>query len=174
MRDVVTTTAVCDGARSAIVVNPAPRVSLVIPTYNRAASLGRLLRCLAGITQPAGGLEVIVVNDGSTDATATVAAEAGAICITQANAGRARARDKGWRSSRGEIVVFLDDDVVPEVDAVAHMVRALDGADGVGARILPLNTSPLISHYMHVDGIVNHYTVGERVLWLITAAAAFR
>src|SRR5215472_12341055 len=142
MRDVVTTTAVCDGARSAIVVNPAPRVSLVIPTYNRAASLGRLLRCLAG--------------------------------ITQANAGRARARDKGWRSSRGEIVVFLDDDVVPEVDAVAHMVRALDGADGVGARILPLNTSPLISHYMHVDGIVNHYTVGERVLWLITAAAAFR
>lgn len=151
-----------------------PRVSLVIPTYNRARSLRRLLSSLAGIKEPAGGMEVIVVNDGSVDDTPNVAAQAGVGCITQSNMGRARARDRGWRASRGEIVVFLDDDVVPEPDAIDRMVQALDTADGVGARILPMSRTSLIAHYMHVDGIVNHYAIGARAFWLITAAAAFR
>lgn len=155
-------------------VHSKPRVSLVIPTYNRARSLRRLLSSLAGIKEPVGGMEVIVVNDGSADDTASVAAQAGVGCITQSNMGRARARDRGWRASRGEIVVFLDDDVVPETDAIDRMVQALDIADGVGARILPMSRTSLIAHYMHVDGIVNHYAIGARALWLITAAAAFR
>ncbi|MBV8526827.1 MAG: glycosyltransferase, partial [Candidatus Dormibacteraeota bacterium] len=115
-----------------------------------------------------------VVNDGSTDSTSTVAADAGVTCITQSNVGRTRARDRGWRSSLGEIVVFLDDDVVPETDAIDRMVRGLDTADGVGARIMPMSTTQLIAHYMHVDGIVSHYVDGDRALWLVTAAAAFR
>lgn len=168
-------TSVVDRVDVPIRLRSAPRVSLVIPTYNRAGSLRRLLRALAGITQPPGGMEIVVINDGSTDATSTVAADAGVICFTQPrNAGRTRARDRGWRCARGEIVVFLDDDVVPEVHAIDHMVRALDTAHGVGARILPMNTSQVIAHYMHVDRIVNHYTVGDQVLWLVTAAAAFR
>ena len=174
MSQVAVTPVVDDGATRRISPHPAPRVSLVIPTYNRAYSLRRLLRTLARITQPAGGLEIVVVNDGSTDETSTVAADAGVTCITQSNVGRTGARDRGWRSSLGEIVVFFDDDVVPEADAVDHMVRALETADGVGARIMPMSTTQLIAHYMHVDGIVSHYTVGDRALWLVTAAAAFR
>lgn len=171
----VAATPVVGGVTPVAIPCPAPpRVSLVIPSYNRADSLRRLLRSLARIKQPAGGLEVIVVNDGSTDSTPTVAAEAGVTCITQSNAGRTRARDRGWRSSTGEIVVFLDDDVVPEADAIDHLVKGLETADGVGARILPMSTTQVIQHYMHVDGIVNHYIAGDRALWLVTAAAAFR
>jgi GT2 family glycosyltransferase len=174
MTQVAATPAVSDVRHTPIPRLSAPRVSLVIPSYNRADSLRRLLRSLARITQPVGGLEIVVVNDGSTDSTPAVAADAGVTCITQSNAGRTRARDRGWRSSTGEIVVFLDDDVVPEPDAIDHMVRGLETADGVGARIMPMSTTQVIQHYMHVDGIVSHYTAGDRALWLVTAAAAFR
>ena len=174
MRQVAAAPGVSDGPSIAIPQSSQPRVSLVIPTYNRAASLRRLLRSLTRIRQPAGGLEIIVVNDGSTDNTSGVVAEAGVTCITQSNVGRTRARDRGWRSSLGEVVVFLDDDVVPEMDAIDHMVRGLETADGVGARIMPMSTTLLVQHYMHLDGIVSHYIAGDRALWLVTAAAAFR
>jgi len=158
----------------AIRIGTPPRVSVVIPTYNRSASLRRLLRALERTKQPAGGMEIVVVNDGSTDDTASVLSEAPVRSVSQPNRGRALARQRGLRSARGEVIVFLDDDVVPRSDAIDRMVRALDTADGVGARILPLNTKPLIAHYMHVDGIVNHYVIAGRALWLITAASAFR
>ncbi|MBJ7608228.1 MAG: glycosyltransferase [Candidatus Dormibacteraeota bacterium] len=151
-----------------------PRVSVVIPTYNRALRLERLLRALHQCTMPPGGMEVIVVDDGSSDSTAAVAADADVTYLAQTNAGPAAAREVGWRSARGEIVVFLDDDVVPELDAVERLVSALDEADGVGAAILCLDETSLIANYMHVDGLVNHKVTEGTVLWLITAAAAFR
>jgi GT2 family glycosyltransferase len=151
-----------------------PRVSVVVPTYNRAASLSRLLRSLERIVWPAGGLEIVVVIDGSTDDTLSVLARSEARWVSQPNRGRAIARERGRREARGDIIVFLDDDVVPEPDAIIRMVDALDGADGVGATILPLDVKPVIAHYMHVDGIVNHYERAGKALWLITAAAAFR
>src|ERR1700694_4353420 len=153
---------------------PGVRVSVVIPTYNRSASLQRLLRAVANSTVPAGGMEVVVVDDGSTDATAQVAAQAEVHCLTQPNYGPAAARERGWRSSTGEIVVFLDDDVVPEPDAIERMVDALDEADGGGAALMPLNPDPLIAHYMHVDGLVDHNVRDGEVRWLITAASAFK
>jgi len=164
-------------ARPAATVLPARtgvRVSVVIPTYNRSASLQRLLRALGSSAVPAGGMEVVVVDDGSTDATTHVAAQAEVHCLTQPNYGPAAARERGWRSSTGEIVVFLDDDVVPEPEAIVRMVEALDDADGIGAAIMPLNPDPLIAHYMHVDGLVDHNVRDGEVRWLITAAAAFK
>jgi GT2 family glycosyltransferase len=151
-----------------------PRVSVVVPTYNRAASLQRLLRALERTEVPAGGMEVVVVNDGSTDHTLAVLARTRARWVSQPNCGRAMARERGRREARGDIIVFLDDDVVPEPDAIMRMVAGLESADGVGAKILPLDVKPVIAHYMHVDGIVNHYERAGNAMWLITAAAAFR
>jgi GT2 family glycosyltransferase len=119
-------------------------------------------------------MEIVVVDDGSTDSTAAVVAEAGVRYLVQRNSGPAAARDAGWRSAAGEIIIFMDDDVVPERDAVVELVRALEHVDGVGAVVLPLDTTSLISHYIHVDAIVDHKVVDGSVQWLITAAAAFR
>jgi GT2 family glycosyltransferase len=151
-----------------------PRVSVVVPTYNRAASLGRLLRSLEAVEVPVGGMEILVVVDGSTDDTLSVLDASQARWVSQPNRGRAIARERGWREARGSVIVFLDDDVVPEPNAIIRMVEALEEADGVGATILPLDVKPVIAHYMHVDGIVNHYERAGSALWLITAAAAFR
>ena len=86
---------------------PAPSVSVVIPTYNRASLVDRCLASLhaAGIDD----LEVIVVDDGGTDDTARVV-EGRGIYVRQANAGPAKARNLGFETSRGRFVGFIDSD----------------------------------------------------------------
>lgn len=88
-----------------------------MPTYNRRDGIVRLLQQLAEQTLPADQFEVIVANDGSTDATAEALAAFQAPyrlrVLTQANAGPAAARNAAVREATGRLVVFLDDDVVP-------------------------------------------------------------
>jgi hypothetical protein len=84
------------------------QISVVIPAYNAAAHLRATLASVAAQFQaPA---EVIVVDDGSVDATAAIAANAGARVIRQENAGVSAARNAGVRSARSEWIAFLDAD----------------------------------------------------------------
>ena len=101
-------------------------LSIVIPTYNRCASLRRTLDGLARQTFPASEFEVVVVSDGSTDDTAEMlAAYAGTAPyllrpVVQANAGPSAARNRGIREARHGVIVFLDDDVEPIPEFLAR------------------------------------------------------
>jgi glycosyltransferase involved in cell wall biosynthesis len=87
-----------------------PRVSVVIPTYNRAALIRETLDSV--LAQTIGDSEVIVVDDGSTDDTATVIATYGSrvLYLHQENAGQAAARNRGIRAAGAEYIAFVDDD----------------------------------------------------------------
>ena len=106
------------------------KLSVVIPTYNRRAQLHRVLVALAA--QTATRFEVIVIADGSTDGTAEYLnsrqVPLGIKVVLQSNAGPAAARNKGVLCARGEIVLFLDDDVVPAHDLVARHIAAQESA----------------------------------------------
>ncbi|WP_200343869.1 glycosyltransferase [Halochromatium glycolicum] len=110
------------------------KVSIIIPTYNR----GRLLRqCLDAVLmqQEAPPFEVVVVNDGSTDETAEVIKEyANVRLISQTNAGPAAARNNGAAQARGEIVVFTDDDCIPEPDWLKQLVAPFGRPEVAGAK----------------------------------------
>ncbi|MGA2392545.1 MAG: glycosyltransferase [Candidatus Lustribacter sp.] len=83
-------------------------ISVVIPAYNAAAHLEATLASVAAqLEAPA---EVIVVDDGSTDATAAIAAAAGAHVIRQANGGVSAARNAGVGAARSDWIAFLDAD----------------------------------------------------------------
>lgn len=84
--------------------------SVVIPCYNAAAFVAETIR--SALSQTLAPLEVIVVDDGSTDDSAAVAAACGPLVkvIRQANAGAAGARNAGVRAARGDWVAFLDAD----------------------------------------------------------------
>ena len=96
---------------------PVPGITVVIPTFNRKDSLRRTLRALE--RQEHASFEVLVVSDGSTDGTDELVRDLSRSVpyplrlVTQANAGPARARTHGVEEARGEIIVFLDDDVEP-------------------------------------------------------------
>lgn len=112
-------------------INSLVFLSVIIPAYNRAHLLGQTLRSLLVQTRPAE--EIIVVDDGSTDATADVAAGFGGTIkvIRQANAGPAAARNTGFRASRGKYVHFFDSDDLAAPNKHAVQLAALEttGAD---------------------------------------------
>jgi hypothetical protein len=99
-----------------------PTVSVVIPTYNRAALLRATLDAILAQTCPP--LEVIVVDDGSTDATpAVLAGYAPRVrAIVQDNAGDLVARNTGLRAAGGELVAFCDSDDLWRPDFLAGML----------------------------------------------------
>lgn len=98
-------------------MNTGPMVSVVIPTYNHARFLADAIRSTLDQTVD---VEVIVVDDGSTDDPAVVVADfADVRLIRQANRGLAAARNAGWSAARGKYVVFLDADDRLLPDALA-------------------------------------------------------
>ena len=106
----------------------AVQVSVIIPAYNCAHFLPEAVDSIRRQNHPA--LEIVIVNDGSTDATAEVAASFGdrVRCVHQANGGCAAARNAGLEAARGEFVSFLDaDDLWPE-DTLARQLPVLTGS----------------------------------------------
>jgi glycosyltransferase involved in cell wall biosynthesis len=87
-----------------------PLVSVIVPTYNRARIIAKTIDNILEQTYP--NIELIIVDDGSTDDTATVLEPyRGRIrLVSQENAGPAAARNQGIRFAKGEIVAFQDSD----------------------------------------------------------------
>jgi GT2 family glycosyltransferase len=103
-----------------------PLVSVVVPTYCRRASLARLLDALDRQSYPRSCFEVLVVDDGSTDDTVQLVEErgirGGVRVIQQQHAGPAEARNRGVAAATGNLVLFLDDDVVPVPELITTHV----------------------------------------------------
>jgi glycosyltransferase involved in cell wall biosynthesis len=105
-------------------MTPAPSVSIVIPAYNAEQTLGRALTALASEKPP--GSEVIVVDNGSDDATADVARRFGATVLRVEPSGLVgRSRNCGWDAATGDVVVFLDADALVSPGWAAGLSRAI-------------------------------------------------
>lgn len=91
---------------------PWPRISVVVCSYNGERTIRECLEGLAQLDYP--DFEVIIVDDGSTDATPSVARQCGYAPITTAHRGLSQARNVGIEAATGEIVAFLDDDAHPD------------------------------------------------------------
>jgi GT2 family glycosyltransferase len=118
-------------------MSAAPRVSVVIPTFNGERFLADTLRAV--LAQSLEPIELIVVDDGSTDATtAVVAATApSAQVVTQPNAGVSAARNHGLRLASGEFVVFLDQDDIWHPQMLQRQVAWLDAQPGHDVVVCP-------------------------------------
>ena len=106
-----------------------PKISIIIPTYNRPGPLTACLESLARLRYPREQFEVIVVDDGgSLDLGPIIDPLRDVInigLITQENTGPAGARNKGAANAKGEFIAFTDDDCVPQEDWLAIFVQHL-------------------------------------------------
>ena len=111
-----------------------PKISVILPTYNRAALLARALR--SALSQTYGAFEVRVVDDGSSDGTQSMVAalDDPRICYLRIDhAGPAAARNHGIRAAQGEWIAFLDSDDEWKPEKLQRQMEAVAGLpSGVG------------------------------------------
>jgi uncharacterized membrane protein/glycosyltransferase involved in cell wall biosynthesis len=124
-------------------------LTVVICSLNGETGINRCLDALGKQTFH-GRLEVVVVDDGSTDSTSSVARAHGAIVIRhQVNRGLAAARNSGVRAATAPIVAFLDDDCEPEPEWAERLIAGYrDGIIGVGGPVLPSGPDNFIIGYL--------------------------
>jgi glycosyltransferase involved in cell wall biosynthesis len=113
------------------------RASVVIPARNAEAMIGRTVAAVL-LQDLDDSFEVVVVDDGSDDATAQVARDAGARVVSNATAvGPADARNAGVAATSAPLIAFTDADCVPAAGWLTAGVRALTRADLVQGRVEP-------------------------------------
>ncbi len=117
-----------------------PDISIVIPAFNEAARLGPLLERIAALALPR--LEVVVVDDGSTDDTAEAALQAGAHVVRHPyNIGNGAAVKSGIRAARGRLIVLMDGDGqhrpedIPKLLAETGRYHMVVGARAKGSKL---------------------------------------
>ena len=114
-----------------------PMISIIIPAYNEQRLLGRTLTTARAAADATGQpFELTVVDDGSTDDTAKIAAEQGAQVVSVNLRHIAAARNAGAKASKGDVLVFLDaDTLLPRSTLQAALAALETGAIGGGAMV---------------------------------------
>ncbi|MEA2197599.1 MAG: hypothetical protein QOJ25_1650 [Solirubrobacteraceae bacterium] len=141
----------------------APRVSVLICTYNGARTLGETCAAVAQLEYP--DVEVIVVDDGSTDDSARIAERHGARVISTANRGLSSARNTALAAATGEIVAFIDDDAMPDPHWLTYLVDTFTRTDfvAVGGPNLPVPGDGAVADAVAASpGNPIHVLVGDR------------
>lgn len=143
---------------------PAPALSVVVATFNRAPLLTETLTRLVAQAR-ARSVEVVVVDDGSVDGSADAASAVleasgvGSRVVSQGNAGPAAARNRGLALARAPVCLLLGDDVLPEPGLIDAHLRfhssrpaAEEAALGLVTPAPPLDRSPFI-RWLHEGGV---------------------
>jgi glycosyltransferase involved in cell wall biosynthesis len=125
-------------------------ISIIVPVYNDPQNL---VACLSALIAPCyPGSEIIVVDDASTDDTPAIAARMGVRVFRLAqNSGPAAARNYGARHSQGEILFFVDADVVVAPDALSRVAKVLDEQPDLAAVFGSYDARP------RAKGVVSQY-----------------
>jgi cellulose synthase/poly-beta-1,6-N-acetylglucosamine synthase-like glycosyltransferase len=137
--------------------NKKPTVSVIIPAYNEEAHISS---CLEAIQKQdfKGNMEVIVVNDGSTDRTAEIASKYPINLIDlKTNQGKANALNIGIANSTGDIIVFSDSDSELASGAVTLLVNSLEDCPDAGA----VAGSVYVKDVKRMNGLLNRFQMIE-------------
>ncbi|MER7455528.1 glycosyltransferase family 2 protein [Micromonospora sp. NPDC126480] len=158
-------------------------VSVIVPAYNEAANIAATVRSLVASAYPA--LEVIVVDDGSTDGTADIVERLrlrGVRVIRQANAGKPAALNTGVRAARADLLVLVDGDTVFQPDTVYRLVQGFaDPTVGaISGNTKVANRRRLLGRWQHLEYVIGFnldrrmYDVLECMPTIPGAIGAFR
>ncbi|MCX7047959.1 MAG: glycosyltransferase [Candidatus Sumerlaeota bacterium] len=162
-------------------MNGAPTVTVVVPVFNRAAELALCLEALARQSWPGTQMELIVVDNGSSDGSAEAARRGGARVFIEPRRGAPYARNRGIAESAGEWVAFIDSDCVADSGWLEALIAPLlaDGKIGYcGGAVTPYSLESPLEQFIHRSEILNQEKFSRRTRFslpfFMTANAAFR
>ncbi|MEQ4301744.1 glycosyltransferase [Plantactinospora sp. B6F1] len=132
-------------------------VTVIVPAYNEAANIGATVWSLVNSDYPA--IEVIVVDDGSTDGTAEVVERMrlpGVRVVRQANAGKPAALNTGIRHARTELLVLVDGDTVFQSDTVYRLVQGFadPSVGAISGNTRVANRRRLLGRWQHLEYVI--------------------
>ena len=154
-------------------INREPAVSVVICTYNRDKFIGEALNCLAKQSLPPDQFEVIVVDNKSTDNTATIAknfiakhTELNMRYVLEPNKGLSFARNRGIGEAKAPIITYIDDDaeVTPRfLQSIVNFMQADKTVSGIGGKVIPKYSESEEPKWMsrYLDGMVGRIDYGD-------------
>ncbi len=132
-----------------------PLVSVIIPAYNEGEAIKASIESVLNQDYPKEKVQLIVVDDGSTDNTYEVASRyktRGVLVIRKKNGGAADAKNVGLRHAKGEIVVTMDSDTVMRPDVLRKIVWKIEqGADAVTTGIRVRNKENFVEWMQHLE-----------------------
>jgi mycofactocin glycosyltransferase len=139
-----------------VAASPAPSVSIIVPTLDRADDLDQCLAAIAGLHYPADLLEVLVVDDSSADPTAiagVVERHGARLLVNDRNRGPAASRNRAAREARGEILAFIDSDCVAGPSWLSDLAPYFSWprVGAVGGRTLGYYSESLLDRYEEVS-----------------------
>lgn len=153
-------------------------VSLVIPGRNCGRTIDACLGAVTRILQAPGSplLEVIFVNDGSTDDTAERAARYPVTVLEGGGRGPGAARNLGWRAARGALIWFVDSDCTAAPDALERLLPHLDdpGVAAVSGTYGNANPHSMLACMIHEEVVQRHLAMDEEVDFLATFNVLYR
>lgn len=144
-----------------------PLVSVIIPTYNRAASLGNAIESVINQTYP--NIQIIVVDDGSTDeTTALIKRYENVEYILQAHGGQGKARNNGLKHARGTYIASLDSDDMWHHSFIEKSIAKLelDQLDFVFSNWLQAVDDRQGFDFFLQTGILDQYLASEADTWI--------
>ncbi len=161
-----------------------PGISAVVPAYNEAAGIAATVRSLVTSSYP-GDIEVIVVDDGSADATAAIVQQMAlrnVSVISQPNAGKPAALNRGIAAARHDILVLVDGDTVFQPDTIGRLAsRLFDPSVGaVSGNVKVGNRNGILGRWQHLEYVIG-FNLDRRMFDILGAiptvpgaAGAFR
>jgi glycosyltransferase involved in cell wall biosynthesis len=141
--------------------NNQPLISIIVPVYNGETFLDRCLDALFASDYQS--FEVIVVDDGSTDDSAEISRKKGAVVLSseRRQSGPAAARNLAAKTARGEILLFVDADVVIENDTVSKVAAAFERQPEISALFGSYDDAPAEQNFLSQYRNLQHHFVHQ-------------
>lgn len=158
------------------VKNSFPSVSIIIPVFNGMNTLPQCLNSIRKQDYP-GPLEVIIVDDGSTDGSGEYAEEQEFKVIQQKNQGPAKARNEGARAATGDFLVFIDVDCLPDTHFTTELIRPLIGTKIVGSQgVFYSDQRNLVARFLQheISERFKKQQKAQFIDWVATYGACYR
>jgi lipopolysaccharide/colanic/teichoic acid biosynthesis glycosyltransferase/glycosyltransferase involved in cell wall biosynthesis len=152
-------------------------ISVIVPAYDAEATIGDCVRALQQQSLASDTYEIIVADDGSTDATPTIARQLGATVVSNPHQGKSAARNAGAAAACGDLLLFTDSDCAPSSDWIEGMSAPFANSDVMGVKgAYRTRQHELIARFVQIESEDKYDRMSKetQIDFIDTYSAAYR